>query len=303
MHFCSAEIESLCQTTSPIPIPTLRPSSPRPSNPPRDPRPKFHSYNPKSRPLPMLSPNPIPLHWSDTAPPNPSTSEQQDLENALEELEEGLDVLMILERAYEQTLKAHIIPTPDPPPTPSQSPSASPSQNSSIATQPLPIPSVSFSSSSFKFSSPSPPKGANPGTIPLLAGSSTAILAVLDDVPRQSINPASLLKTSTKSEQESYDAVIKIAHIGDCMGMLVRGEDIVWRSEEMWWGVSPFPSYFLSPPLCLFITHSPDLHPTVQHPSPTGPHLPLIPLLISSPLHSSRSSRRYPYPRQRWPKR
>lgn len=31
------------------------------------------------------------------------------------------------------------------------------------------------------------------------------------------------------------DAVIKIANLGDCMAMLVRGRDIVWRSEEMWW--------------------------------------------------------------------
>jgi protein phosphatase PTC7 len=29
--------------------------------------------------------------------------------------------------------------------------------------------------------------------------------------------------------------VIKIANLGDSMAMLVRGRDIVWRSEEMWW--------------------------------------------------------------------
>jgi hypothetical protein len=29
--------------------------------------------------------------------------------------------------------------------------------------------------------------------------------------------------------------VIKIANLGDSMAMLVRGNDIVWRSEEMWW--------------------------------------------------------------------
>ena len=28
---------------------------------------------------------------------------------------------------------------------------------------------------------------------------------------------------------------LRIAHLGDYMSMLVRGEDIVWRSEEMWW--------------------------------------------------------------------
>ena len=31
---------------------------------------------------------------------------------------------------------------------------------------------------------------------------------------------------------------IRIAHLGDCMGMLIRGEEIVWRTEEMWWNVS-----------------------------------------------------------------
>lgn len=29
--------------------------------------------------------------------------------------------------------------------------------------------------------------------------------------------------------------MIRIAHLGDCMGMLIRGEEIVWRTEEMWW--------------------------------------------------------------------
>jgi hypothetical protein len=53
-----------------------------------------------------------------------------------------------------------------------------------------------------------------------------------------------------ESEGE-YDAVIKIAHVGDCMGMLVRGEEIVWRSEEMWWEVRP--PFFLYPFLVLWI--------------------------------------------------
>jgi len=30
------------------------------------------------------------------------------------------------------------------------------------------------------------------------------------------------------------DAAIRIVHVGDCMGMLVRDEDIVWRTEEIW---------------------------------------------------------------------
>lgn len=49
---------------------------------------------------------------------------------------------------------------------------------------------------------------------PLETGSSTALLAVL-----------------------SGDR-LRVAHLGDCVGWLVRAGEIVWRSEEMWWGVS-----------------------------------------------------------------
>jgi hypothetical protein len=45
-------------------------------------------------------------------------------------------------------------------------------------------------------------------------------------------------------DHPTYDAVIRIAHLGDCMGMLVRGDNIVWRSDEMWWGVSLSPIFF-----------------------------------------------------------
>ncbi|OCB87581.1 hypothetical protein A7U60_g5284 [Sanghuangporus baumii] len=47
---------------------------------------------------------------------------------------------------------------------------------------------------------------------PLTVGSSTALLAVL-----------------------SGDR-LRVAHLGDCVGWLVRAGEIVWRSEEMWWG-------------------------------------------------------------------
>ncbi|KAG6893728.1 hypothetical protein C0993_000440, partial [Termitomyces sp. T159_Od127] len=48
---------------------------------------------------------------------------------------------------------------------------------------------------------------------PLHGGSSTALVAYLSDSP-----PA-----------------VHLAHIGDCMGMVVRNSEIVWRSDEMWW--------------------------------------------------------------------
>ncbi|KAF5378089.1 hypothetical protein D9615_007604 [Tricholomella constricta] len=60
---------------------------------------------------------------------------------------------------------------------------------------------------------------------PLHTGSSTALVAVLDNVD---------------------EPVLKIAHIGDSMGMLVRGDNIVWRSEEMWWAFNT--PVQLSPP-------------------------------------------------------
>lgn len=45
---------------------------------------------------------------------------------------------------------------------------------------------------------------------------------------------------AAKEERQpaSGGAVLRIAHLGDCMAMLVRGEEIVWRTDEMWWNVS-----------------------------------------------------------------
>jgi hypothetical protein len=133
---------------------------------------------------------------------------QEDLQDSLDELEEGLDVLMILEKAYEKTLKAHVRP-------------------------PTPVDAHLPSAISSSFSSSSSPKPSPSGSVPLLAGSSTALFAILDHAPADApTTPESLDGPSPAT----YDAVIKIAHIGDCMGMLLRGEEIVWRSEEMWWG-------------------------------------------------------------------
>jgi len=56
-------------------------------------------------------------------------------------------------------------------------------------------------------------------------------LAVLDSAGSHMPTP----EVSVVPDTRVHDAVIRIAHLGDCMGMLVRGDDIVWRSEEMWW--------------------------------------------------------------------
>ena len=254
---------------------------------------------------------------------------EQDLEDSLEELSEGIDVLQILEMAYDKTLKAHVVSGCEP-------------LNSRVPSAPLLradaiVSAASLSESSASVTSES--QGSRNQKF-LLEGSSTALLAVLDHPPRAShvvsiTTPAPIfasssaiptnsssstpsqtdksssylfpapaasttttnntintlssslqetrtaqtpLKTSTAtaplesrsasiesstslsgvgtaasessapgiecevveepSKQGDYDAVMKIAHVGDCMGMLVRDEEIVWRSEEMWWSVS-----------------------------------------------------------------
>jgi len=147
---------------------------------------------------------------------------EQDLEDSLEELSEGIDVLQILERAYDRTLKAHVVASPDA----SRSPSpACPMPNQPINTQ-----------GSIR-STPNEDRGKSVKTemVPLMSGSSTALLAVLDHVPSQMINDLPSISTTNLEAEDGYDAVIKIAHVGDCMCMLVRGEEIAWRSEEMWW--------------------------------------------------------------------
>lgn len=203
MHFCSAEIESETQRT-PAPDPkSIFTTHFPPRRHPRSPSPLFHSQ-----------PNP----WAWDGPLPPTTDLKADLEDSLEELEDGIDVLMILERAYEQTVKAHVVSVPTSEPTPEPK-SAS-----------LPMSSVSFSSISGTAAS----KQNEPHTIPLRSGSSTALIAVLDYIPRVPSSTPSLVQDGSPS----YNAVIKIAHLGDCMAMLVRGDDIAWRSEEMWWNVS-----------------------------------------------------------------
>lgn len=166
-----------------------------------------------------------------------------ELEDTLSDLEEGIDVLMILENAYERAIKAHIVnPVPE---------HAAPATPNRVPIQP---------------SSKTSPQ-------PLKAGSSTALLAVLEQPAGRSANIRTRRSSSSPPSHRSRsisrcrpepaedpaplavgtglaqptspviprtlphqrDAVIKIANLGDSMAMLVRGRDIVWRSEEMWW--------------------------------------------------------------------
>ncbi|KAF8063541.1 hypothetical protein FPV67DRAFT_251601 [Lyophyllum atratum] len=129
-----------------------------------------------------------------------------DLDSHLAELSEGIDVLQIMERAYEQTVKAHVQPST---------------------------------------------------STPLHTGSSTALVAVLDNVE---------------------EPMLKIANIGDCMGMLVRGDDIVWRSEEMWWA-------FNTP-----VQLSPPPRPPTPPPSAISSIMSTTSSFVSRPLSPSTSS-------------
>lgn len=167
-----------------------------------------------------------------------------ELEDSLEDLEEGLDVLMILEKAYEKTLRSHVCRADQSIPS---SRSQSPPQPDIPAT---PIATAPFSSQPASNEvNPSSPTGiASSGdVVPLFQGSSTALVAILEhpsprsiksfsDAPLFDTQPASA--THKADETRAGGAVIRIAHLGDCMGMLIRGETIVWRTEEMWWGVS-----------------------------------------------------------------
>ncbi|KAH7886646.1 phosphatase 2C-like domain-containing protein [Phlebopus sp. FC_14] len=163
----------------------------------------------------------------------------QELEDSLEELEDGLDILMILERAYEQTIKAHVVTEPSESPSspPATTPGAAPSltsipEDAPLFTLPDATEELPKSTSCAEF----PP---SPKTVPLMTGSSTALVAVLQHshalARAPSVPSPMVFHSPTVSPTPSHDAVLKIAHLGDCMGMLVRDEQVVWRSTEMWW--------------------------------------------------------------------
>jgi hypothetical protein len=186
MHFCSDEVASL--------------SAPHTSSP------KFAFTDPPPPQVPFF-PGPGFTSWREPwlVQQDLSSVIEEDDPDAfdLEELEESLDVLLILERAYARTLQAHVTP--------------------------VSAPSRPASPTIFRTPSEKPP-----ATVPLMTGSSTALLAVLDSAgagprphPAPEVSPAA----------PGCDAVLRIAHLGDCMGMLVRGDEIVWRSAEMWWRV------------------------------------------------------------------
>ncbi|KAF9242792.1 hypothetical protein BU15DRAFT_43644 [Melanogaster broomeanus] len=178
---------------------------------------------------------------NDSWPWNADVDElNEELEDSLEDLEDGLDVLMILERAYEKTIKAHVMTEEASAP---QSVITAP-HAPSLASIPEDEPFVAGSSAAEPLLQspplpPEPPVAPQLKTVPLKTGSSTALVAVLQHspprTPRAPTSPPPILFNFPTPPRPTYDAVLKIAHLGDCMGMLVRDEYIAWRSEEMWW--------------------------------------------------------------------
>lgn len=173
-------------------------------------------------------------------------------------------MLCILEKAYDKTLRAHVVPptatssAQSAPSRPSHDPYG-PATSSASSTAQSPANSNIFSSQSsgkhMNGESPrqSPteevplPGSSTSNSTPLMEGSSTALLAILEHPsvpPPKTPKPMSLFHpqarrgtSDARTVRADRGAVLRIAHLGDCMAMLIRGEEIIWRTEEMWWNV------------------------------------------------------------------
>jgi len=159
-----------------------------------------------------------------------------ELEDSLSDLEEGVDVLMILDNAYERAIKAHVVnPVPEHAvpiqPSPKPSPQLLKAGSSTALLAVLEQPTARSANIGAKRPSPSSPNHRSRSVSrprPELTDDPVTMTAGMGPVPATS---AALPRTFPHQR----DAVIKIANLGDSMAMLVRGRDIVWRSEEMWW--------------------------------------------------------------------
>ncbi|KAH8830959.1 hypothetical protein DL96DRAFT_1594993 [Flagelloscypha sp. PMI_526] len=233
MHFCAEEASEALHA---LQVPLTQPIPPPPS-PPKERRtivpPGWNSTIPLfdyRHPTPLLDTAPAPAwHWNNPIEHSQRQLDewQEQLDETIEDLTDGLDVLSIMssgvntatlmERALEKTLEVHTVPAPVRVPSP----------------RPISRPA-----------SPSLPDLRE--RVPLLAGSSTALVAVLDHVllpenddemtvdVQMSTSPTSSSFSVSQTSAREPTAVIKIAHVGDCLGMLIRDEQIVWRSQEMW---------------------------------------------------------------------
>ena len=211
-----------------------------------------------------------PCHRTYTVRSSEDLEFSNEYDDSIEELADGLDVLMVLERAYDKTLRAHVVSPPAT--TTSEAENLHPVSANGSSRTPA---STSHVESAAPLSSTPPPCSptantrATPGSRqpygptehttapnspplapqPLREGSSTALLAILDHTAVQAVKPpvpVPLLPRQwrvtdtqrTTSDRAGTGAVLRVAHLGDCMAMLIRGDEIVWRTEEMWWDVS-----------------------------------------------------------------
>ncbi|KAM5530496.1 hypothetical protein V8D89_015850 [Ganoderma adspersum] len=143
--------------------------------------------------------------------PDPDSHSEADvdlhaeLEDRLEDLEDGLDVLMIFEKAFQKTMKSPIRCT-------SSGSSRSPSPSDS---KPEPVAASASPSRHLAESQPTP------GVIPYYEGSSTAL------ADTALFGPQPLSGKTGQPEVSTDGAVIRIGHLGNCMDIIIRGKEIV----------------------------------------------------------------------------
>ncbi|KAK0502431.1 phosphatase 2C-like domain-containing protein, partial [Armillaria luteobubalina] len=105
----------------------------------------------------------------------------------------GQTIPVILERAYEKTIKAHV-----------------------EKEQPISYVITVYTPTTARY--------------PLISANTPR-----SDYPNHCSQAHQLPCSQVLDHVNNGEAVVKIAHVGDCMGMLVRGTECVWRSDEMWW--------------------------------------------------------------------
>lgn len=188
---------------------------------------------------------------------------EESLHTSLEELSDGIDVLRILEHAYDSTVKVHLAP-PNPLTTGS-------------STALLAVLDHSLLTHTPQFPEP-PHKNYAAGSINIPLPGSSSDSSGSDSHAKSNAPHSSTLSPSEQSisaadpNSISDNAVLRIAHLGDCMGMLIRGDSIVWRSDEMWWGYNH--PLQLGPPSSVLSTHT----------LPVQPHTFTLPILADDIL-------------------
>ena len=125
------------------------------------------------------------------APTGDNEALHEQLEDSLEDLADGLDVLMILEKAYEKTIRAHVVPQtgasanaaasrPQDGATPSLADPRAPLADPAPASLPPHTSNPPSGSGSHSSQTRQAHTAENAPHVPLMEGSSTALLAILE---------------------------------------------------------------------------------------------------------------------------